>query len=159
MLDLVFLGVVSMVNVRTTTGVNVMIPDEAVAVVTGPYPYDESDCTYIRGSFGPGAVQTGGRPESFVASLELGRPLVQLTRPTGDPVWIKASAVNMIRYPLDTELFDERSGLLTRCVVFVGSFHQAIREDVQTARQMLISGGLDIASLDADHFAQHAADI
>jgi hypothetical protein len=147
------LGGISMVNVKTTNGVDVAIRDEAIAVVTGPYPYDDGDFTYLRGSFGPGAVQINGLPEAIVARLKLGKPLVQLTRPTGDPVWIKASAVNLIRYPLDTELYAEGSGLLARCVVFVGSFHQAIQEDVQTARQMLIDGGLDIASLDSDHFA------
>ena len=148
-----------MVNIRTTNGTDTVIRDESIAVVTGPYPYDERVCTYIRGSFGPGAVQTDGRPQDIVARLQLGKPLVQLTRPTGDPVWIKASAVNMIRYPLDTELYDPDSGLLARCVVFVGSFHQAVREDVQTARQKLIGGGLDVASLDSDHFAQYEADI
>ena len=46
-----------MVDVITTSGVRATIRDEAIAVVTGPYPHDDGMWTYIRGSFGPGAFQ------------------------------------------------------------------------------------------------------
>jgi hypothetical protein len=147
-----------MVDVITTTGVKATIRDEAIAVVTGPYPYDHGMCTYIRGSFGPGAFQAQGNPSSLVGRLVLAKPLTQLTRPTGDPVWVKASAVNMVRYPMDTELPDPGSTFIVRAVIMIGSFHQAIQEDVPTARNKLLADGLDIASLDGDHIQQLSAD-
>jgi hypothetical protein len=148
-----------MVDVTTTSGVRATIRDEAIAVITGPYPDDDGMCTYIRGSFGPGAFQAQGDPASLVARLVLAKPLTQLTRPTGDPVWVKASAVNMVRYPMDTELPDPGSPYIVRSVIMIGNWHQAIQEDVQTARQLLIANGLDIASLEGDHIEQFSVDV
>jgi hypothetical protein len=148
-----------MVDVVTTTGIKATIRDEAIAVITGPYPYDLGMCTYIRGSFGPGALQAQGDPDSLVARLALARRLTQLTRPNATPVWVKASAVNMVRYPMDTELPDPGSDTIVRSVIMIGGFHQAIQEDVQTAREMLIGDGLDIASLEGDHLQQYATDV
>lgn len=139
-----------MVDVTNTDGLNATIRDDAIEVVSGPYPYDDIMCSYIRGPFGPGAFCARGKPDDLVDRIQAAKPLARLTRPLGDHVWMKASAVNMVRYPLDTELPDPDSRIVVRSIIMIGSFHQAVQEDVPTARQLLIDHGLDIASLDGD---------
>lgn len=117
--------------------------------MSGPYPHDPSDRTYVRGSFGPGAFVTSEGAAHLIARLQPTRPLTRLTRPNKTAVWIKASAVTMIRHPLDTELADAPD--LVQSVVMVGNFHQALRESVATAYEKLLVDGLNVATLTGDH--------
>lgn len=123
-----------MVDITNVDGVQVNIRDDAINVVSGPYPFDGSPITYVRGSFGAGVLQTQEPAAALVARLRPA-PLVQLTRPNDTPVWVKASAVTLIRHPLDTELVELPN--LVRSVVMIGGFHQALREDVATATRLL----------------------
>jgi hypothetical protein len=49
-------------------------------------------------------------------------------------VWIKRSAVSEIRPPLATE---QQAAGAVKAVVVIGDLHQAVREDVQTAMNIL----------------------
>jgi hypothetical protein len=138
-----------MVDIKNVDGVRAEIPDDAINVISGPYPFDGTPVTYVRGSFGPGAFQTAEPAASLVGRLKPAAPLVQLTRPNDTPVWVKAKAVTMIRHPLDTELVDPPN--LVRSVIMVGAFHQALREDVATATKLLSSAGLNVATVAGDH--------
>jgi hypothetical protein len=145
------------VDVINIDGLHAEIRDEAITVISGPYPWETGgDGCYIRGSFGPGAFVTRENALLLVNRLHLGLPLVQLTRPNNTPVWVKASAVSMIRYPLDTELPDPGPDIVVKCVIIVGGFHQAIRESVAVAHNLLMAGGLNVALVDGDH-GQHLA--
>jgi hypothetical protein len=122
-----------MVNIVNHTGVETLIPDESINVVSGPYPRDPGTRSYIRGNFGPGALETSEEAAHLVARLQV--TLAKLTRPNGTPVWIKTSAITMLRYPLDTEIQSPPN--LIRSVIVVGSFQQAIQEDIGTVRHIM----------------------
>jgi hypothetical protein len=146
-----------MVDVTTSDGMKADIRDEAITVITGPYPWEKgAKGCYIRGSFGPGAFMANESGAHLVARLKLAKPLVQLTRPNDTPVWVKASAVTMIRYPFDTELPDPGSDIIVKSVIMVGDFHQALRESVTTAHDLLMGAGLNIALVNGDHGQQWA---
>jgi hypothetical protein len=66
-------------------------------------------------------------------------------------IWMdRASALSMICYPLDTELPDPGSELLVKSVIIVGGFHQALRQSVAEAHDLLGDAGLNVALLEGD---------
>jgi hypothetical protein len=71
---------------------------------------------------------------ALIARLGVDPPLLKLTRPDASPVWIKRSVVSEIRPPLTTE---QQAAGTVKAVVVVGDLHQAVREDVQTAMNVL----------------------
>jgi hypothetical protein len=44
------------VDIVAATGTTVTVSDEAINVVSGPYPSDSGTKSYVRGNFGPGAI-------------------------------------------------------------------------------------------------------
>jgi hypothetical protein len=122
-----------MVDIVTSTGMTVTVPDNAINVVSGPYPGDVGVKSYIRGGFGLGAIESSEDASHFVEGLQA--TLVRLTRPNGTPVWVKASAITMLRFPLDTEIPSPPN--VVRSVIMVGGFHQALQEDIATLRRIL----------------------
>ena len=120
-----------MVDLVTLMGMTVTVPDSAINVVSGPYPGEEGVKSYIRGGFGPGAIETNEDASHFVDRLQ--STLARLTRPNGTPVWVKASAITILRFPFDTEMSPPN----VRSVIIVGGFHQALQEDIATVRQIL----------------------
>jgi hypothetical protein len=137
------------VEITNIDGIKTFIRDDAITVISGPYPHDPDYCSYVRGAFGPGPLITAEDALHLADRLALARPLTLLTRPNNTPVWINASAVTIVRFPFDTELADPPS--LVQSVVMVGSFHQALREDVATAHRILLANGLNVATLTGDH--------
>jgi hypothetical protein len=141
-----------MVDVTSVDGQHAEIRDESITVITGPYPWEASaQLSYIRGSFAPSAFVCNEPAPHLISRLKLEKPLVQLMRPNSTPVWVKASAVSTIRYPLDTELPDPGSDTVVKCVIIVGGFHQALRQSVAEVHDLLLGGGLNVALLEGDH--------
>jgi hypothetical protein len=81
-----------------------------------------------------GVLVTAEDAAALVARLGVDPPLAKLTRPDASPVWVKESAISEIRPPLWTE---QPAGGVVKAVVAIGDLHQAVREDVQTARGIL----------------------
>ena len=121
-----------MVDIVTLTGMTVTVPDSAINVVSGPYPGEDGVKSYVRGGFGPGAIETNEDASHFVDRLQ--STLARLTRPNGTPVWVKASAITILRFPFDTEMSPPN---VVRSVIIVGGFHQTLQEDIATVRQIL----------------------
>jgi len=122
-----------MVDIVAATGTTVTVPDEAINVVSGPYHSDSGTKSYVRGNFGPGALESKENASHLVGRLQV--TLAMLTRPNGTPVWVKTRAIAILRYPLDTEIQDPPN--LVRSVIIVGGFLQALQEDVATVRQIM----------------------
>jgi hypothetical protein len=122
-----------MVDLVTLMGMTVTVPDSAINVVSGPYPGEAGVKSYVRGGFGPGAIETNEAASHFVDRLQ--STLARLTRPNGTPVWVKVSAITILRFPFDTEILSPPN--VVRSVIIVGGFHQALQEDIATVRQIL----------------------
>jgi hypothetical protein len=122
-----------MVQIVATTGGTITVPDNAINIVTGPYPGDPSPKSYIRGNFGPGAVDSNEDASHLVARLQV--TLAKLTRPNGTPVWVKVAAITLLRYPLDTKIPSPPN--LVQSVIMLGAFHQALQEDIATIRRIM----------------------
>jgi hypothetical protein len=122
-----------MVDIVAATGTTVTVPDDAINIVSGPYPSDSGTKSYIRGNFGPGALESNEDASHLVGRLQV--TLAMLTRPNEAPVWVKTGAITILRYPLDTEIQSPPN--LVRSVVVVGGFLQALREDIAAVRQII----------------------
>jgi hypothetical protein len=122
-----------MVDLVTLMGMTITVPDSAINVVSGPYPGEANVKSYVRGGFGPGAIETNEDASHFVARLQT--TLARLTRPNGTPVWVKASAITIMRFPFDTEISSPPN--VVRSVIMVGGFHQALQENIATVRRIL----------------------
>jgi hypothetical protein len=138
-----------MVDIVTLTGMTVTVPDSAINIVSGPYPGDVGVKSYIR-SLGLGAIESSEDASHFVDRLQA--TLARLTRPNGTPVWVKASAITMLRFPLDTEIPSPPN--VVRSVIMVGrtpvgGFHQALQEDIATLRRILAQPAPELFELPA----------
>jgi hypothetical protein len=122
-----------MIAVRALDGTEVVINEDAVTLVAGPYPHDLGPHTYVHG-VDRGLLVTTEDAEALVARLGADPPLVKLTRPDRSPVWVRKSAVTEIRPPIPTE---QQRGGAVKAVILVGELHQAVREDLQTATRIL----------------------
>jgi hypothetical protein len=122
-----------MVDLVTLMGMTITVPDSAINVVSGPYPGEANVKSYVRGGFGPGAIETNEDASHFVDRLQT--TLARLTRPNGTPVWVKASAITIMRFPFDTEISSPPN--VVRSVIMVGGFHQALQENIATVRRIL----------------------
>jgi hypothetical protein len=126
-----------MVEIVGSDGSPVIVPDEAITVITGPYAFEPVTKSYIRGAFGQGALESTEDPAHLVGRLQVKEPLVQLTRPNGTPVWVKPSAISILRYPNDMEARDE-PGYAVRSVIIVGGYHQPLREDIAAVQRIMV---------------------
>ena len=122
-----------MIAIRALDGTEVVVNENAVTLIAGPYPHDLGPHTYVHG-VDRGMLVTAEDAAALVARLGIVPPLVTLTRPDASPVWVRRSAVSEIRPPLATE---QPAGGSVRAVVVIGELHQAVREDVQTAMSIL----------------------
>ncbi|XYD11929.1 hypothetical protein R1A27_32740 (plasmid) [Methylobacterium sp. NMS12] len=127
-----------MVMINTVAG-NATIADESIARIIGPSPINSY--TYVYG-IAPSSVETLEDPAHLVSRLQLKIPLCLLTRPDGQPVWIKGAAVTMVRPPLNSELAYPPN--VTRAVVIVAMRPQAVQQDVASAHAILAAGGAQI---------------
>jgi hypothetical protein len=122
-----------MIAVRALDGTEVVVNENAVTLIVGPYPHDLGPHTYVHG-VERGVLVTAEDAAALAARLGVIPPLAKLTRPNASPVWVKASAVSEVRPPLATE--QQGSGAV-KAVVVIGDLRQAVREDVQTAASIL----------------------
>jgi hypothetical protein len=126
-----------MIAIRALDGTEIVVSEDAVTLVAGPYPHDLGTHTYVHG-VDRGVLVTAEDAAALVARLRADPPLAKLTRPNASPVWVKRSAVGEIRPPLATE---QQAAGAVKAVVVIGDLHQAVREDVQTAMSILNSPG------------------
>jgi hypothetical protein len=122
-----------MIVLRALDGTDVSVAEDAITLLAGPYPHDVGPHTYVHG-IDRGVLITAEDAAALVARLGVHPPLVKLTRPDLTPVWLKGSAVTAIRAPLATERQAPGS---VNAVVILGDLHQAVHEDVQTARNIV----------------------
>ncbi|MBV8089534.1 MAG: hypothetical protein JO139_08140 [Alphaproteobacteria bacterium] len=129
-----------MIAIRALDGSVVDVDENAVTLVSGPYPHDVGRHTYVHG-VDRGVLVTAEDAASLVARLGISPPLVKLTRPEMTPVWIKRSAVSAIRAPLPTE---QQSPGAVRSVVILGDLHQAVHEELAAVEQVLKTDGAHV---------------
>jgi hypothetical protein len=122
-----------MILIRALNGTEIAVDENAIILVSGPYPHDVGPHTYVHG-VDPGVLVTAERAAELVARLGVSPPLAKLTRPNSTPVWVKGSAVTAVRSPLATETSPDGA---VKAVVFIGGLHQAVREEVKTAENIL----------------------
>jgi hypothetical protein len=122
-----------MIAIRALDGTEVVVNQDAVTLVVGPYPHDVGPHTYVHG-VERGVLVTAEDAAALVIRLGADPPLMKLTRPDASPVWIKRSAVSEIRAPIATE---QQGRGAVKAVVVIGGLRQAVREDVQTAASIL----------------------
>jgi len=114
-----------MITIKSLDGKDLHINENAISMISG------GAHTNIFTLDGPKHA-TAESPQALVNRL--GVHFAKLTRPDGSPVWVKPSAVNVIREPISTEM----QGNKVNAVIQVApAFKQALREDVATASRML----------------------
>ena len=129
-----------MIVVRALDGTAVDVDENAVTLVSGPYPHDVGAHTYVHG-VERGVLVTAESAAGLAARLGVNPPLAKLTRPNATPVWIKGSAVTTLRTPIPTE----RQGPgAVNAVVILGDLHQAVHEDLATAERVLKAHGAQV---------------
>jgi hypothetical protein len=127
-----------MIVIRALDGTAVDVDENAVTLVSGPYPHDVGPHTYVHG-VERGVLVTAEAAAALAARIN--PPLAKLTRPNRTPVWIKGSAVTTLRAPIPTE----RQGPgVVNAVVILGDLHQAVHEDLATAERVLNAHGADV---------------
>jgi hypothetical protein len=126
----------NIIIVQALGGTDVSINMNSVTLVSGPYPSDVGPRTYVHG-ISRGPLVTAEDAAALVARLGVKPPLAKLTRPDSTPVWVKGSAVTLIRPPLATEL-------PVKAVLNIGDLHQAVQEDVETVRRLLSAMGAHV---------------
>jgi hypothetical protein len=122
-----------MIAIRALDGTEVVVDENAVTLVAGPYPHDVGPHTYVHG-VDRGVLVTAEDAAVLVARLGVSPPLLKLTRPDRSPVWVKRSAISAIRPPLATE---QQARGAVKAVLVIGDLHQAVREDVKTVSIIL----------------------
>jgi hypothetical protein len=129
-----------MIVIRALDGTAVDVDENAVTLVSGPYPHDVGPHTYVHG-VDRGVLVTVEDTAVLAARLGVDPPLAKLTRPNRTPVWIKGAAVTTLRSPLLTE----RQGRgVVSAVVILGELHQAVHENLATAERVLNAHGVHV---------------
>jgi esterase/lipase superfamily enzyme len=131
-----------MIVIRALDGTDVEVDENAVTLVSGPYPHDVGSQTYLH-ALGRGVLVTTEDAAALVARLDVYPPLVKLTRPDLTPVWVKGSAVNAIRPPLATEQQSEGE---VNTVLIIGDLHQRVLERVRLADGILSRGSVSLGN-------------
>jgi hypothetical protein len=126
-----------MIVIRALDGTAVDVDENAVTLVSGPYPHDVGPHTYVHG-VERGVLVTAEDAAALAARLGVNPPLAKLTRPNRSPVWIKGSAVTTLRAPLPTE---RQGRAAVNAVVILGDLHQEVRENLATTERVLNAHG------------------
>jgi hypothetical protein len=121
------------INIVTIDGANIQLDESSIILFAGPYPYDVGSHTYIYTSE-PKQLVTTEDVEHFAQRVPNAGDFAILTRPNLSPVRIKGSAAVNLRLALGTEA-------PAKCVVFVRQLHQAVMEDLATARRIINAHG------------------
>jgi len=88
-----------MADITALDGTVLHIADDSVTMVVGPYPGDTPNRSYVSGP-GPAPIATNEAAAALVGRLHPKQALAVLTRPNNTPVWIKGSAVTLLRPPI-----------------------------------------------------------
>ncbi|MBV8121496.1 MAG: hypothetical protein JO081_16340 [Alphaproteobacteria bacterium] len=126
-----------MIVIRALDGTAVDVDENAVTLVSGPYPHDVGPHTYVHG-VDRGVLVTAEDAAALASRLGVNPPLAKLTRPNQSPVWIKGPAVTTLRAPLSTE---RQGRAAVNAVVILGDLHQAVRENLATTERVLNAHG------------------
>ena len=129
-----------MIAIQALDGTVVHVDENAVTLVSGPYPHDVGRHTYVHG-VDRGVLVTAEDAASLAVRLGVSPPLVKLTRPDMTPVWIKRSAVSAIRAPLPSE---QQVPGAVKAVVILGDLRQAVHEELAAAEQVLKTHGAHV---------------
>jgi hypothetical protein len=113
------------------------IDDNSVVILAGPAPNDPANRSYVTGP-GVAAIQTDENVASLLARLHPKTALAPFTRPNNTPVWVKGAAVSRLMAPLAN---DVPPGEVVGTVLYFGALHQAVVEDVPTARGIVNAHG------------------
>jgi hypothetical protein len=117
----------------------ISVDPKKIARISGPYPHDVGPHTYVNLTDpGRDVLITSESPEALIDRLNLSGALAKLTRPDSQPVWINGASVDLVRPPLPAE-----AQLNENAVVSMNNnvFHQGIREDVATAKNIINAHG------------------
>jgi hypothetical protein len=126
-----------MTDIKALDGTVLYIDDNSVTLVAGPYPGDPPNRSYVTGP-GPAAIASNETAAALVGRLHPKQALATLTRPNNTPVWIQGAAVTLIRPP---SAGDTPPGEIVGAVLYSSTGHQAVKEDVATARATINSHG------------------
>jgi hypothetical protein len=126
-----------MADITALDGTVLHIDDNSIVLVAGPYPGDPPNRSYVTGP-APAPIATNEDAATLVASLHPKVSLAKLTRPNNTPVWIKGGAATLVRAPIAG---DTPPGETVGAVIYFGAGHQAVEEDVPTARAALNAHG------------------
>ena len=129
-----------MIVIRALDGTAVDVDENAVILVSGPYPHDVGPHTYVHG-VERGVLVTAEGAAALAARLGVNPPLAKLTRPNATPVWIKGPAVTTLRAPMPTE---RQGPAAVNAVVIIGDLHQPVHEDLASAQRMLNAHGAHV---------------
>ena len=91
-----------MIVIRALDETAMEVDENAVTLVSGPYPHDVGPHTYVQG-VDRGVLVTAEDAAALAARLAINPSLAKLTRPDMTPVWIKGAAVTPIGAPLPTD--------------------------------------------------------
>ncbi len=120
------------------------VEDAAISALAGPRRRDVGHHTYVFGAT-PAPLATAEPIESLLARLNPRPPFAKLTRPDGTPIWVRGASITAIRPPLDVERPDPPA--VVKLGIAFGGAHQAIREDLDHARPILLAAGAKPALL------------
>jgi hypothetical protein len=124
------------VQIVTTVGPVVVNDDSISRVVprTPDFPY-----AHVWGPAGSGPLEVVEEASALVARLQIATPLVTLTTPGGEPVWIKGAAVTLCRQATPFEHGTKVPFI--NSIAIVAGRTQGLLEDVNTSRARLVAGG------------------
>lgn len=130
-----------MVQIVTTSG-PVVVNDEIITRVisrTVDFPY-----THVWGPGGSAPLEVPEDATTLVARLSLARPLAKLTAPAGDQIWIKGSAVSLVR-PATPFEHGAKAPFINSIAIVAGRT-QSMNEDFLTAYTALVDAGANLPS-------------
>ena len=115
-----------MSTITTIDGTVHHIDDDSIVLVTGPFPNEPPNRSYVTGP-APDPLPVDENAAALVGRLHPTTPFGRLTRPNGTPVWFKGAAVSLVRPPIPT---DVPPGETVGAVLYIAGHHQAVTESV-----------------------------
>ncbi|MEC4594079.1 MULTISPECIES: hypothetical protein [Nitrospirillum] len=109
-----------MAEIKTSAGTTIHIDAGGISTLVG------GPSGTALGGLAEG-VTTAEAPDALLARLDLVQDFARLTRPDGSALWVRGSAVSLLRPPLPTETPPGGTGKAT---LLVGGSHQTVAEDV-----------------------------
>ena len=143
-----------MVQILTTSG-PVVVNDEIISRVinrTSDYPY-----THVWGPAPAGPLETAEDAATLVGRLHLGVPLARLAAPAGAPIWLKGSAVSLLRPA--TAFEHGVAAPFVNSVAIVAGRVQAMSDMFEQAYAILVQAGANLPAMPAGRVADYDAHV